>query len=526
MKITGLDIGNYSIKVIRIKKSPFGIELMGLEEKRIPHSNGISREEAIKEVLKEIFKRRDAKEREMVVSLPGHLVSTRIISLPFQDKGRLAKVVPFELEGQIPFETEDLILDYHVISRDPAGSTLLVAAVEKKRLRELLEMLKEIGLEPSLVGIDSLALFNLSSYFLNNQGDSVIIDIGAAKTSLCLISNGRIKGARTILLGGNLITEAIRERFSLGLDEAERIKGEAGNDENTRKEMSDIIRPSLQAILTEIEKTLHTMEGGEMDRISTVYLCGGGAKLMGIKEFVSQQLGIGSVEIFRPFAASDQQGGRKRFKYSPGLENLNESFVPALGMLLGRVLGERGCNINFKKGEFLNEKERGELKARFIYVGSVILLLLVVVLSNIYMKYRIKERSYQEIKSAVRSVFKETLPDVKNIVDEASQLRGATEALKKRAGILIGSEITMLEILNLLSEEIPKEITIDIYELVIDQDKIRIDAETDSFESADKIKGGLKKAPLFKDVTISDAKVGVDQKKVRFRITITMPEKA
>ena len=83
----------------------------------------------------------------------------------------------------------------------------------------------------------------------------------------------------------------------------------------------------------------------------------------------------------------------------------------------------------------------------------------------------------------------------------------------------------MLEILNLLSEEIPKEITIDIYELTIDQDKVRIDAETDSFESIDKIKGGLRKWPLFKEVNISDAKVGVGQKKVRFRITIAMSEK-
>jgi hypothetical protein len=83
----------------------------------------------------------------------------------------------------------------------------------------------------------------------------------------------------------------------------------------------------------------------------------------------------------------------------------------------------------------------------------------------------------------------------------------------------------MLEILNLLSEEIPKEITIDIYELTIDQDKVRIEAETDSFESIDRVKGGLKRGTLFKEVNISDAKVGVGQKKVKFRITIDMSEK-
>lgn len=525
MKIASLDIGSYSIKIIGAKKSPFGIEPIYLEEVKISRSGILSKEEAIKGALREVFKKRKIREREVVVSLPGHLISTRIISLPFKDKWKIAKVVSFELEGQTPFETDDLIVDYHIISRDPAGSNLLVAAVEKKRLRDLLETLKEIGLEPRVVGVDSLALFNISRYFLNEQGDTAIIDIGAAKTSICLISDGKIKGARTILLGGDLITEAIRDRLSLDPDEAEKVKQGAGDGEKTRKEISDIIRPPLQTIITEIEKTLHVLEEGKIDKITGIYLCGGGAKLSGMKESILQQLGIGSVEILRTFKATGRQGVKKRFRFSSGMEKVDETFIPAVGMLLGRVLGEKGCNINFKKGEFINSKEKNEVKARAVYVGSVILLLLVVALSNIYIKYRLKEQRYQEVKSAVRSVFKETLPDVKNIVDEASQLKGAAEDLKKRAGLLIGSEITILEILNLLSEEIPKEITIDVYELVIDQDKIRIDAETDSFESTDKIKVGLKRAPLFKEVTISDAKVGADQKKVRFRITITMSEK-
>ena len=425
-------------------------------------------------------------------------------------------------------QIEDLIVDTHIISRNQTGSTLLVAAIKKETLRELTGMLKEINIDPKLISVDLFGLFNYAKYYLSEKRDIAIIDIGASKTSMCLISNGNIKGARTIMIGGNLITEAISNRYSLSFDEAEKMKlgGVNGGEieEGSGMDLSMVIQPPLQNLLTEIEKTLHAMESGEPDKISHVYLSGGGARLKGIKESVSRQLGIGSVDLLKP-SSQAQTGKIKGFGRNKGQAGLDEVFVPAIGMLLGKILGEKGCNINFKKGEFVSAKEKKELKGRFIYVGSAVVLMLIIGISNIYIKYQIKERRYQEVKSRIRSVFKEALPNVKNIVDEASQLKAASEDLKKKAGIIIGSDITALGILDLLSEDISKETAIDVYDLVIDQDKVRMDAETDSFESVDKIKTALKKTPIFKDVNISDAKLGADQKKVKFRINITMSEK-
>ncbi|MEK7280295.1 MAG: type II secretion system protein GspL [Nitrospirota bacterium] len=525
MKITCLDIGRHSIKILGVKKSAFGIEFTDQEVLRIPRSSTIPKEEIVKGILKEVIKRKKIRERDLAVSLPGHFVTTRIISLPFKDKGKVSRVAPFELEGQVPFETEDLITDYHIISRDKAGSNLLVAAIEKKRLKDFLEMLREAGVEPGLVGADHISLFNISRFLLNETGDYAIIDMGAAKTSICLVSNGIPKGVRTILLGGDLITDAIMDRLSISLDEAEGIKHEMKEDEKIGGRISEIIRPPVQALLGEIEKTLHIMEGGDIGKITSLYLCGGGARLKGLRELISDRIGIDSVEILGSVTGSGLPGSKKRLKHKPERDGIGEVFFPALGLALGYVSGEKGCNINFKQGEFAGAKEKRETRSRLIYLGSVMLLLLMVALSNVYIKYHLKEERYQKVKTEVRTVFKDILPEIKNIVDETSQLKGAREDLKKKAEILIRSEVTMLEILNLLSEEIPKEITIDIYELTIDQDKVRIEAETDSFESIDKIKGGLKRGTLFKEVNISDAKVGVGQKKVKFRITIAMSEK-
>ena len=53
-------------------------------------------------------------------ALPGDVVTWRRIWLPFRDRKRLEQTVPFELEAQVPFGLDEVVIDYHVVARDKA----------------------------------------------------------------------------------------------------------------------------------------------------------------------------------------------------------------------------------------------------------------------------------------------------------------------------------------------------------------------------------------------------------------------
>ena len=57
---------------------------------------------------------------------------------------------------------------------------------------------------------------------------------------------------------------------------------------------------------------------------------------------------------------------------------------------------------------------------------------------------------------------------------------------------------------------------------MIDKSKLRVQGETDSFESVEKIKKEFESVAFFKKVDVSDAKLSADQKKVKFRIIVDM----
>jgi len=78
-------------------------------------------------------------------------VSLRTFFLPFRDRRRLDQTVPFELESQVPFGLDDVVVDYQVVHRDRTGSSVLAALVQRKDLEDHLAVLAAAGLDPKIV---------------------------------------------------------------------------------------------------------------------------------------------------------------------------------------------------------------------------------------------------------------------------------------------------------------------------------------------------------------------------------------
>jgi type II secretory pathway component PulL len=207
-----------------------------------------------------------------------------------------------------------------------------------------------------------------------------------------------------------------------------------------------------------------------------------------------------------------------------GLESVNPDSV---GYLYAQGLGlalppPEGSLINFRQGEFVFGKETIEKRNRLVSISLVALLLLGLMGGDFYLHYSQKERHYQELKGELRKSFTATFPQSKNVSNEVEQARAAITELNRTGGFLGVGEESPLQVLKEISATIPKEVRIDVQELVIDGNKVRIEAQTDSFESVDRIRGGLLKVEAFKEVTVSDAKAAADQSRIGFRIQMTV----
>jgi type II secretory pathway component PulL len=89
--------------------------------------------------------------REYVLSIPLEVLNFRVLKLPFSDKGKIMKVIPFELEGLMMGGADSIVFDSRVLRESGNTFDVLVAYVEKGVMGDILTMLAAQGIDPHIV---------------------------------------------------------------------------------------------------------------------------------------------------------------------------------------------------------------------------------------------------------------------------------------------------------------------------------------------------------------------------------------
>jgi general secretion pathway protein L len=179
VKIVGLHIEQARISASIVEKGFRSTELKG------SFSASFRSEAELIAVLKE--RSGDWAGAKIVVSIPGDRFSQRLLHFPFNDRKRLEKALPFELEDSLPYALDDVVIDHLVIgeiARDgkAKGETpVLGILLPKKVLRQQLDVLAAGGLDPQAI-VPSLIGLAAVSRIVPTQGVVLFI----AGNDLCL----------------------------------------------------------------------------------------------------------------------------------------------------------------------------------------------------------------------------------------------------------------------------------------------------------------------------------------------------
>src|SRR5574340_609601 len=125
-RILALEVGAQELKAAVIEKSFRDYRVLGF------YHEAVAAEGERAAQVRSFLDRNRVEADTVLSSLPGHLVALRTFFLPFRDRKRLDQTIPFELETQVPFGLDDVVVDYHILQRDDAGTMVLAALVLRK----------------------------------------------------------------------------------------------------------------------------------------------------------------------------------------------------------------------------------------------------------------------------------------------------------------------------------------------------------------------------------------------------------
>ena len=480
-KILGLDIRHDAVSAVLLKSGIKGTVIDA--HVHVPLTDGKADEPGWVAPLETIVKKMDISGSVCAASFPADEISYRNIQVPFKGQKKIKKILPFELEPTFPFPTDDLIIDFIPVKLPDHinDNNLITAAVEKSKLQSFLDTLATFNIAPETVTVGGYPTAWCLTRILDNRKNWLVVDIDSNKGAIFFILSGTVCLIRSFLIRSDARSYKIK---------------------------------SLCSTIRQTQAALEKMIGLEFDP-DGLFITGCGLDDLGFEQDMAQALGL-------PIERIDLLRDTDLFKH----QDPPESWVPllmdnALSLALMEVEGADG--FNFRKGPFASKKFWEENKKGLIQTGVFFALVVALAFFNVFIDSYFMGKKLARLDNQITDIFTSTFPDVKKIVDPVQQMRIKIQAARKK--MLFPGEteksIRTIDILNNISNRIPRETDVTLTRMVIGSENVVISGDTDTFNSVDSIKSRLEEVDSFKKIIISSANINKSDNRVRFNLKIT-----
>jgi type IV pilus assembly protein PilM len=316
--LVAIDMGSHSIKLVQLaplKNGSFELISLGM----MPLEQGSIVEGAIKDpgqvagALANLVKAEKIQSNFVVASVSGEAVFVKKIKVPEMSEEELSEKITEEAEQYIPFDINDVALDYQILGRvngnasdseeqeknssDEDASSMveaLLVAVQRDVIDERTDVLLEAGLKPAIIDLDVFALMNAArlNKDLTAMGATALIDLGDSFTHVNILQKGSIGYTRDIPIGGGYCSTMLMSKFQVPFSQTHKMKGGYLPDGVDKDEVLALIVQGYKKVFDEIQKSFEYFTTLSNTPVERILLSGGGCLINGIDGFMADFLKV------------------------------------------------------------------------------------------------------------------------------------------------------------------------------------------------------------------------------------------
>jgi general secretion pathway protein L len=577
-RIVGLDLGSYSVKVVRVEARRVGeFEVLSYDEEVLPPlEEGLSLRDRQKSALVALKERGRLEGDVFVTGLVGDVATLRTLVFPFSDPKKIEAALPFQLEAEIPFDLDEVVVAWTVIGpkwsaridteaaerektekpeRKASGETeVLVCSARREVVADLLALLAEVHIDPRHVELDALALDDLydgvfraaheaseATALPRTPGGTVIetgpdfatpavamVDIGHKRTSVCITAGDHVVSAHTILHGGFDATRALSREIGISIDDAERGKRKEAFIEVTgataqfpeQRRISDVLKQAYAPVVRRLRQTFQSGMVSARVRVTKVILTGGGSRILNLDRHLAEELNV-RVERGRDLATrlSSALPVAVDAEARAALGDVPEA-AGALGYALSGLYGTKTrARIDFRTAEFAWKGDFDFVRERAAAIGIwLVVIVLVLGASSVVRSMLLGQQEDALVAKQVAVCKSITGQDIQS---SSQCLAIIQERISGQAGFKL-PEDSSVDMYMELARRLPKKDVLyrKVTELEISDDRVRIKGMTTDYDAVDKIVAALQDGRCFTQVEKGKARNVKDQ--VEFNVTLKL----
>jgi type IV pilus assembly protein PilM len=204
------------------------------------------------------------------------------------------EVIRWEAEQHVPFDMENVQLDFQIL--DPEGEGLqmnvLLVAAKRELVENKVSLLTDAGLAAQVIDVDAFALHN--AFELNYPDELTgmvgLLNIGHEVTNVNILEDGVPILTRDLAIGTRRFREDLQRERGMGAEEADKLLQAA--------QKAPAIEPFVESrgeeMAVGIERAAAFLQTGSRTGVamSRIYMSGGGSRVPGLGDVLADRLHV------------------------------------------------------------------------------------------------------------------------------------------------------------------------------------------------------------------------------------------
>lgn len=488
-QVLGIALEDSHVDMVRLAGHAKAYDVtLALRQSLPSHDDAAAQAELRRETVRQLVAAHGLRGDTVLAALPAHHAVLRNLMLPFRDRRRIRQMITFALDEHMPFEPEDVVVDFRPlpVQPDPRQTQVLVAGMPKQEVAGCLDLLGNAGVEPAALDLDVLSLADAA--VLGGSGvpsRTALLYVRPERTLLTLLQDGTPVFARSLAQGA---------------------PADNGDLPDTQK-----LSKQLQHTLYACE---HTVQSPYVPDLLLLFGIEG-EKLERLAADLTEATGV-RTHVWRLQAAN--------YKPADGGAATPDPWPAGHAIALGaalRGLHRRTRGLNLRRGEFAPHSNLRELRGQLITLGVVVVAIASLGLANLYLQNHFKAGRLAHLQDGIAKAFREVLPGTR-LVRPVAQIREKIGDLDRRLrafGGLAGAQLSGLQILRELSARVPASLEVEVDDLTISGEIIELSASTASYDNVVKLQNAFAASPLLSGVTINNTRQGPNNR-VQFKFSL------
>ncbi|MCG3181606.1 MAG: Cell division protein FtsA [Phycisphaerae bacterium] len=233
----GIDLGNDSLKVVQVARENGETRIVAAARRDVPSTvagDPQAMARFLTESLRDVMASHPFRGKRVVSAVPAEHFFASHLRMARMSEADLAKALPWEAQGKLPFPTRDAVLRHliagELMVENEAKTEVILMAAPRPAVERHLGAIARAKLEVESVMVPPLAVIEAFRFLFtrSNEQDmaTLFVDIGASQTCAMITHSTKVVFVKQIPVAGHTINAGVATRLDCSRDDAARLRRE------------------------------------------------------------------------------------------------------------------------------------------------------------------------------------------------------------------------------------------------------------------------------------------------------------